>query len=84
MATHSSILAWRVPVDRGAFRVQSMGLHRVRHDLVTKTTTLSLFYRQSLIKPNWRRREEKLTDGEFCGIFHIQTRKCRQSLHQKQ
>ena len=56
-----------------------------RHDLATKTTTTPpLLYRQSLIKPNWRRREEKLTDGAFCGIFHIQTRRCRQSLHQKQ
>ena len=49
----------------------------------TKTTTPSFLYRQSLIKPNWRGREEKLTDGEFCGVFHIQTRRCRQSVHQK-
>ena len=27
MATHSSILAWRIPMDRGA-----MGSQRVRHD----------------------------------------------------
>ena len=26
MATFSSILAWRIPVDRGAWRLQSMGL----------------------------------------------------------
>ena len=32
MATHSSILAWRIPMDRGAWRGQSMGLQRVRHD----------------------------------------------------
>ena len=25
MATHSSILAWKIPMDRGAWRVQSMG-----------------------------------------------------------
>ena len=30
MATHSSILAWRIPMDRGAW--QAMGLPRVRHD----------------------------------------------------
>ena len=29
MATHSSILAWRIPMDRGAWRLQSMGLQRV-------------------------------------------------------
>ena len=28
---HSSILAWRLPTDRGAWRPQSMGLPRVRH-----------------------------------------------------
>ena len=32
MATHSSILAWRIPMDRGAWRVQSMGLQRVGYD----------------------------------------------------
>ena len=32
-ATHSSILAWRIPMDRGAWgRLQSMGLPSVRHD----------------------------------------------------
>ena len=30
MATHSSILAWRIPMDRGAW--QAMGLQRVGHD----------------------------------------------------
>ena len=37
MATHSSILAWRIPRDRGA-RLQSMGLQRVRHNWATKHT----------------------------------------------
>ena len=32
MATHSSILALRIPVDRGGWVLQSMGLQRVRHD----------------------------------------------------
>ena len=31
MATPSSILAWRIPVDRGAWQ-QSMWSQRVRHD----------------------------------------------------
>jgi len=33
-AMHSSILAWRIPMDRKAWRttVQSMGLQRVGHD----------------------------------------------------
>ena len=36
MATHSSVLAWKIP-----WRLQSMGLQRVRHELVTWTTCLN-------------------------------------------
>ena len=36
MATHSSILAWRIPRTEEPGRLQSMGLQRVRHDSVTK------------------------------------------------
>ena len=32
MATHSSILAWRIPWTEEPGRVQSMGLHKVRYD----------------------------------------------------
>ena len=32
MTTHSSSLAWRIPMDRGAGRLQSMGPKRVEHD----------------------------------------------------
>ena len=32
MATHSSILAWRIPMDKGAWRAKFMGLQRVGHD----------------------------------------------------
>ena len=31
-ATHSSILAWRIPWTEEHGRLQSMGLQRVRHD----------------------------------------------------
>ena len=31
-ATHSSILAWRIPRTEEPGRLQSMGLERVRHD----------------------------------------------------
>ena len=36
MAIHSSILAWRIPMDRGAWRATVHGVARVRHDLATK------------------------------------------------
>ena len=32
MATHSSILTWRIPGTEEPGRLQSMGLQRVRHD----------------------------------------------------
>ena len=32
MATHSSILAWRLPWTKESGRLQSMGLQRVGHD----------------------------------------------------
>ena len=32
MATHSSVLAWRIPGTRELGGLPSMGSHRVRHD----------------------------------------------------
>ena len=39
MATHSSVLAWRVPWTKEPGMLQSMGLQRVRHDLNNDTST---------------------------------------------
>ena len=36
MATHSSNLAWEIPWTEEPGGLESMGLQRVRHDLVTK------------------------------------------------
>ena len=47
MATHSSILAWRIPQTEEPGGLQSMGSQRVRHSLAT---LLSLFTFM-----NWRR-----------------------------
>ena len=35
MATHSSVLVWKIPWTVEPGRLQSMGLQRVRHDGVT-------------------------------------------------
>ena len=35
MATHSSTLAWKIPQTEKPGRLQSMGLHRVRHDCLS-------------------------------------------------
>ena len=40
MATHSSILAWKIPRTEEPGRVQSLGLQRIRHDLGTKQQTV--------------------------------------------
>ena len=39
MATHSSILAWRIPWTEEPGRLQSMGSQKVRHDWATFTFT---------------------------------------------
>ena len=42
IATHSSILAWRIPWTEEPGGPQSMGSQRVGHDLVTKQQQLSI------------------------------------------
>ena len=32
MATHSSVFAWRIPMDRGAWRAAAHGVPRLGHD----------------------------------------------------
>ena len=39
MATHSSALAWSIPMERGAGGLQSMESQRVRHDWAPKHST---------------------------------------------
>ena len=44
MATHSSILAWKIPWTEEPDRLQSMGSQRVGHNLATKQQTASQRY----------------------------------------
>ena len=46
MATHSSILAWKIPWTEEPGRLQSMGLQRVGHDWAT-SLSLSLLHKSS-------------------------------------
>jgi len=48
MATHSSILAWRIPWTEEPGRLQSMGSQRVRHYRVTNTFTFTSIWVQML------------------------------------
>jgi len=55
MATHSSILAWRIPGMEEPSRLQSIGLQRAGHDWATKLTCMheQLFVSQTYImNPN--------------------------------
>ena len=49
MATHSSILAWRIPWAEESGGLQSMESHRVGHDWVTKHSTAQ----HSIFLENW-------------------------------
>ena len=40
MATHSSIVSWRIPRTEKSGGLQSMGLQRIGHDYVTNTFSL--------------------------------------------
>ena len=44
MATHSSVLAWRVPGTEEPGGLPSRGSHRVRHDLRDLAAVCNLFY----------------------------------------
>ena len=44
MATHSSVLTWRIPRAEDPGGPQSMGSQRVGHDLVTKPPTTTQEY----------------------------------------
>ena len=60
---HSSILAWRSPMDRGAWRPQSVGSPRVRHDCVTTHSTAHAMCMLSEIMTGCPREEETKTEN---------------------
>ena len=81
MATHSSILAWRIPWTEESGGLQSMGLQRVRQDQETNTFTfyfkeekqvaiesLKLFYLK-----NYHETKKYLYIKLFCILYIFQT-----------
>ena len=48
MATHSSVLAWRIPGTGEPGRLLSMGLHRVRHDWSDLAAAMSNLWTRSI------------------------------------
>ena len=49
MATHSSILAWRIPWIEEPGRLLSMGSQRVRHNCVANTFTFTFIMDHCLV-----------------------------------
>ena len=53
MATHFSILAWRISWAEDPGGLQSMGLQRVRHDWVTKQSNSYQYFFHQKINPSF-------------------------------
>ena len=67
MATHSSILAWRISWTEEPVRLQSMGLQRVRHDWVSKHSNILYIYN----KYNKHLCNEKSITDRICFILFL-------------
>ena len=96
MATHSSILAWRIPWTEEPGGLQSMGWERVRHDWATNTdrwslplascvtsgTCLHLSELWVMIVPILKAgvRLETMNERVWQGAWHILSAQCRLTL----
>ena len=69
MATHSSILAWKILWTEESGKLQSMGSHRVGHDWTTNTFTFILRFKCEMLG-TLERDVSKLTEG-LCLKFLI-------------
>ena len=69
MATHSSILAWRIPWTEEPGGLQSKGSQRVRHDWVTEHTQHPFLKQDAPTFPDWLG-YFVFTEGCCCCCFH--------------
>ena len=60
MATHSSLLAWRIPWTQEPGEIQSMGLQRVGHSYVTNTFTFHFFRQRETLDVSSTKKRRKL------------------------
>ena len=86
MATHSSILAWRIPMDRGAWQTTVDRAAESWHDRVTKH--VNFLMKKILIYILKRRVEGNLgkcvlKSGKMCFEFNVNRTKCDMSLFLK-
>ena len=68
MTTHSSILAWEIPWTEGPGRLQSMGLQRVGHNLVTEQQQLHLLNQTNQPKATNRTRKNENKKARGSGL----------------
>ena len=66
MATHSSILAWKIPRTEEPARLQSMGLQRVRHEWETSLSYHFMIHRKVVKRVNLKSSHQK----EKCFYWH--------------
>ena len=76
MATHSSILAWRIPWIEEPGRLQSMGLQRVGHDWATSLHLASL---QLHVQPQDRPKPRAVLNTTLSWTSHLFSPKRHQS-----
>ena len=65
MATHSSILAWRIPWTKEPGGLQSTGSQRVRHNGATLLSTIPLYTEEWNYRINWQ------FCLSFCGVAKL-------------
>ena len=74
MATHSSILAWRIPWTEKPCGLQSMGSQRIGHDWASNTILLQRFFSPKTVCPQPLCIFSELSHPFpwlYCGIFLI-------------
>ena len=66
MATHSSILAWRIPWTEEPGGLQSMGSHRIGHEVTLHASLEVTWLYSSLIICHLLRKKEKKSGQALC------------------
>ena len=69
MATHSSILAWRIPMDRRAWWATVQGSQRIRHDWATKHSMLGNYKFRHDIYDSYQVKGSKYTHEQISLMF---------------
>ena len=72
MATHSSVLAWRIPGTGEPGGLPSMGSHRVGHDWSDLAAAAAAAWQRILVNKPWSNRAEEAYLGVCWWIFWFQ------------